>query len=136
MFMDYNTSFTKVHLCSSVFSDALYTPINLTEVFVSKKDSDDTSILILACIYEYCRFHKWKEGPRLRKVMELLQTVYSRNVTLGEIGVIVSSFGHFSILKFKQRELFLTNLGRTTFNEIKSDIIPPQTVAQPQRKRV
>ena len=99
-----------------------------------KQDNDDISLLVLVCIYEHCRFRKWKEGPRLLRLVQLLKEVYRREISINEIADILSIFGKLTLLEFKKGELFLTNRGRATFNEVKSSIIPPQTVAQPRRR--
>ena len=93
--------------------------------------------LIITCIYEYTRFHNFKSGPSIDKLQELLLVVYGCDIDKNEIGATVVMLHSQSnrLVTFKNAGLFLTNNGRQMFNNMKDSIIPPQTVAQPERKR-
>lgn len=89
---------------------------------------------MIACIYEHERFCRWREGPTMQKIRELLLTVYALDVDYSTIGSLIVGFNK-NLLYIKDSQIRLTNAGRNYFNTYKSSIIPPQTVAQPERKK-
>ena len=92
-------------------------------------------VLILACIYETVR--QTQCGPTLKEIHTLLFTVYGIHDMLFErVEQITTTLSrHQNIALDQTTGRYYPNVGGVfLFSSIQSRIIPPQTMAQPQRR--
>jgi hypothetical protein len=105
-----------------------------THIRPPKKNNDNILLLFITCIFEHTRFSRFKEGPDIFEVKELLLFVYSRPLSLDNVALIFYEANRVNLVEMVEGKLVLKPPGKIFFHKNKRTVIPPQTVAQPQKR--